>query len=155
MKLLPGLLLAILAQPALAAEAVTAPAAYVPGVGDMMSAIQARHAKIWFAYQAANWALVDYEIDELEEGFADIRAWHPSFKKVSRPLPELFAVFVDAPVAALRKAAGGRNKAAFEHAYDGVTAGCNECHVATAFGFNRVVRPGKGPFPNQDFRAPR
>jgi hypothetical protein len=30
-----------------------------------------RHVKLWFAGQAANRELADYEVDELDEGFDD------------------------------------------------------------------------------------
>jgi hypothetical protein len=42
---------------------------YTPGLGEIMSLQQMRHAKLWFAGQAENWELADYEIDELGEGF--------------------------------------------------------------------------------------
>jgi hypothetical protein len=32
-----------------------------------------------------------------------------------------------------------------------LTAACNNCHVATNFGFNRVQRPASNPYPNQVF----
>jgi hypothetical protein len=44
---------------------------------------------IWFAGQAANWAPVDYEIDELGEGFAACNNCHQAtnfgFNRVQRP----------------------------------------------------------------------
>jgi len=57
-----------------------APEAYVPGLGEMMSLQQMRHAKLWFAGQAENWELAAYEIDELGEGFDDIVKFHPTHK---------------------------------------------------------------------------
>src|SRR5258706_14298966 len=52
--------------------------AYVPGLGEMMSLQQMRHVKLWFAGQAENWELADYEVDELGEGFDDIVKNHPT-----------------------------------------------------------------------------
>jgi hypothetical protein len=41
-------------------------ASYVPSLGDMMAAIQLRHAKIWYAAKLKNWDLADYELRRLE-----------------------------------------------------------------------------------------
>src|SRR5437762_8856903 len=54
--------------------------AFVPGLGELMSLQQMRHVKLWFAGQAANWELADYEVDELGEGFDDIVKFHPTHK---------------------------------------------------------------------------
>jgi hypothetical protein len=36
-----------------------------PGLGEIMSANQMRHVKLWFAGEAGNWPLASYEVDEL------------------------------------------------------------------------------------------
>ena len=46
---------------------------YQPGLGEIMSLQQMRHIKLWFAGNAANWPLANYEIGELGEGFDDVR----------------------------------------------------------------------------------
>ena len=51
-------------------ESAGAAEPYVPGLGEIMSATQMRHLKLWYAGQAGNWPLAAYEVDELEEGFA-------------------------------------------------------------------------------------
>src|SRR5262245_27566467 len=53
---------------------------YVPGLGEMMSLQQMRHAKLWFAGQAGNWELASYELDEIGEGFDDVVKFHPTHK---------------------------------------------------------------------------
>jgi len=55
------------------AAAQSAKEPYAPGLGEFMTATQLRHAKLWFAGNAANWPLADYEIGELGEGFDDAR----------------------------------------------------------------------------------
>src|SRR5262249_41193919 len=42
--------------------------AYTPGLGELMTLQQMRHAKLWLAGQAGNWELASYELDELDEG---------------------------------------------------------------------------------------
>lgn len=133
-------------------EAASAP--YVPGLGEIMTLTQMRHAKLWLAGEAGNWELASYEIDELEEGFEDARAFHPTHKDAPQPLAQVLPTMVDAPLAALRSAVDRRDRQEFEAAYDALTAGCNACHQAMKFGFNVVRRPDTSPFPNQDF-APR
>ena len=46
--------------------------AYTPGLGEIMSLQQMRHAKLYFAGQAENWDLAAYELDEIGEGFDDV-----------------------------------------------------------------------------------
>jgi hypothetical protein len=114
-----------------------------------------RHAKIWFAGQAQNWPLVDYELDELQEGFDDVVKFHPTHKDAPLPLSALVPKMMDAPIKDLRQAAKARDLTAFAAAYDALTAACNSCHEATNFGFNVVQRPTQASwFGNQNF-APR
>ena len=129
-------------------------APYIPGLGEIMAATQMRHLKLWFAGDAGNWALAAYELDELEEGFADAIRYHPRHKDAPRPLAEVVPEFTTAPIAALRAAVAARDRARFVAAYDALTEGCNGCHQATRFGFNVVVRPRANPYANQQFAPP-
>jgi hypothetical protein len=126
---------------------------FTPGLGEIMSLQQMRHAKLWFAGQAGNWDLAAYEVDELEEGFADAMRFHPTHKSSPQPLTQAIPTFMDAPIAALRTAVAAKDAAQFAAAHEAVTAGCNGCHRATEFAFNVVVRPKTNPFANQDFTA--
>ncbi|HVP29728.1 MAG TPA: hypothetical protein VMW35_11270 [Myxococcota bacterium] len=125
--------------------------AYAPGLGEIMSANQMRHVKLWYAGAARNWPLADYEIDELEEGFADAVRFHPTHKDAPRPLTELVPEFTAGPLQALRKAVRDASPSEFETAYDDLTSGCNGCHEAASFGFNVVVRPTANPYTDQRF----
>jgi hypothetical protein len=127
---------------------------YAPGLGEIMSFTQMRHAKLWLAGEAENWELAAYETDELEEGFHDAVKFHPTHKDAPLPLAEVLPAMTAAPVAALRAAIGKRDKAAFESAFDALTAGCNDCHRTLKFGFNVVRRPTTDAFPNQNFSPP-
>jgi hypothetical protein len=127
---------------------------YVPGLGEIMTLTQMRHAKLWMAGEAENWDLASYETDELQEGFHDAMEFHPTHKDAPQPLAEVLPAMTDAPVAALRSAIEKHDKAAFEAAFDALTAGCNDCHRAMKFGFNVVQRPASGAFANQNFLPP-
>jgi len=129
---------------------------YVPGLGETMGATQMRHLKLWYAGEAGNWALADYELDEIEEGFADIVRYHPDEHKDSPyPLKQLVPRFTTEPVARLRTAISNQNRRDFTTAYDALTRSCNACHAATLFSFNIVTRPTANPYSNQVFEPAR
>ena len=66
-------------------RSTAAPAGYVPGLGEFMTATQMRHPKLWFAGQSGNWPLAAYELDEIKEGFEEITKLHPTHP--GRPVP--------------------------------------------------------------------
>lgn len=127
------------------------PTPYTPGLGEIMTLTQMRHAKLWYAGEAGNWELAAYELDELGEGFADARTYHPTHKDAPQPLALVLPTMVDAPLAALRIAVDRQDRVAFDAAFDALTDGCNACHRTMKFGFNVVQRPRTNAFPNQDF----
>ena len=59
-----------------------------PGLGEIMTLTQMRHAKLWFAGEAGNWPLASYELHELKEGFADAVKHHPTHKGASVAVSE-------------------------------------------------------------------
>lgn len=130
-------------------------ASYMPGLGEIMALQQMRHSKLWFAGQAANWDLAAYELDELEEGFAEAVLYHPSHKLSPDPLTRAIPTFTDRPMKELRDSVKAEDLARFEHAFDALTLACNVCHGATSFAFNIVGRPQQNPFTNQVFSLPK
>lgn len=127
---------------------------YVPGLGEIMTLVQMRHAKLWFAGQAGNWPLARYELDELAEGFRDAAGYHPTHKDSPVAIADAIPQMTDAPMAALRKAVAAEDRRAFGEAFAALTKACNACHEATNFACNVVVRPAANPFPNQRFAPP-
>ncbi len=125
--------------------------AYIPGLGEIMTLTLMRPIKLWFAVEAGNWQLADYELDELEEGFADVARFHPTHKEADRPLTELVPEFVALPLRELRAAVLHQEVSAFVTSYDSLTIACNGCHAATGFSFNIVSRPATNPYSNQQF----
>jgi hypothetical protein len=126
---------------------------YRPGFGEIMSLQQMRHTKLWFAGQAGNWDLASYELDELGEGFDDVMKFYPTHKESPVSPKDVIPKMATPALDALKKAVDGKDRAAFERAYDELTTGCNNCHQAMNFGFNRVQRPASNPYPNQLFDA--
>lgn len=126
-------------------------AGYIPGLGEIMTAVQMRHAKLGIAGAAGNWPLADYELDELEEGLNDAVTFHPTHKDIPQSLTTLVPEFMKTPIDNMRDAVKTQDLAQFNAAFDNLTTGCNGCHQAAAFGFNVVTRPTAAPMPNQEF----
>ena len=126
---------------------------FTPGLGEIMTLQQMRHLKLWFAGQAVNWPLADYELDELKEGFEDIVKYHPTHDEV--PTGTMATAVVEKEVAELNKAIEAKNRKQFVAAYDRLTASCNACHQSSKKAFIVVQRPVANPYPNQSFAPPR
>jgi hypothetical protein len=125
-----------------------------PGLGEIMTLNQMRHAKLWHAGEARNWNLAAYELDELQEGFDDVVKFHPTHKSAPLPLSALVPKIMSEPMQQVRRAVEAKDHDGFVVAYDGLTKACNSCHQATDFGFNVVKRPADSSwFSNQDFEA--
>lgn len=129
--------------------AETSSTSYLPGLGEIMSATQMRHAKIWFAGKAGNWELAHYELDELREGLDDAVKLHPDFKGV--PVSAMLEHFTARPLADLDTAVAAQDRAGFSRAYDSLSAACNGCHQAAGHGYIVIKRPGASPFTDQEF----
>jgi hypothetical protein len=113
-----------------------------PSLGDIMAMQQMRHIKLWFAGNAANWPLADYEIGELGEGFDDVRKLLGD---------DIVNQHIGGPIAALQKAIDGKDRKVFIAAFDNLTAGCNACHKSLDHGFISIQRPNMLPYSNQNF----
>jgi len=119
---------------------------YQPTISDVMMLQQMRHIKLWFAGSAANWALADYEIDQLKDGFDDID---------QRLGGDTVGKAVGAATAALEKAVEAKDRAAFAGAFDQLSAGCNSCHRTLDHAFIVIQRPATLPYSDQSFAAPK
>jgi hypothetical protein len=119
-----------------------------------MTLQQMRHTKLWLAGSVGNWALADYELKELGEGFDDVIAFHPTHEESPVDPKDAIPRIVTQPIAELRAVVDRKDAAAFPTAFDALTAACNNCHQATNFGFNVVQRPTANPYPNQVFQPP-
>src|SRR5690242_15646139 len=93
---------ALLALLCFADQAGAQSAPYTPGLGEIMSLQQMRHAKLWQAGRAKNWALAAYELDELKEGFEDAARYHARDEGV--PIAEMIGSLTPAPIDALSSA---------------------------------------------------
>ena len=152
MVLLAGLMLSACdhdAQPTVQAANGEAIEHYKPGMGDLMSTLQLRHAKLWYAAQAQNWDLVEFELHEIDESFERVVRWHPEEDGIS--VPSSLETHLKPARETLAKSASSRNLATFETAFDRLTQGCNGCHRSMAHGFIVIQRPSAPPVSNQQW----
>lgn len=117
-----------------------------PGLGEIMSLQQMRHIKLWFAGHAANWPLADYEIGELKEGFEDVTKLTGG---------DIVQQHIGKPMSALEKAIDAKDRAAFDAAFDQLSAGCNACHHTLDHAFIVIQRPASLPYSDQLFTPPK
>jgi hypothetical protein len=114
----------------------------LPRLSDIMVQQQIRHIKLWFAGNAADWALADYELDQLKDGFDDVA------KLLGGDLAQQH---VGDPLSQLEKSIDTKNHEAFVSAFDGLSAGCNACHHTLDHAFIVIQRPTVLPYSDQSF----
>ncbi len=158
LRLLAGLLVCFLAgcRPtppdegrATAVQVEELEARFRPGLHTLMLELQLRHANLWFAGNAANWELADYQIHEMEELLERIAALHPTYN--GAPIAELIENMADPAVEALEEAVATESGPRFLDAYDLLTARCNACHAATDREALVIQRPTSPPLTNLRF----
>lgn len=125
---------------------------YTPGLGEFMSAIQVRHAKLWFAGQGKNWPLAAYELDELKEAFEDAAKYQPNFK--GKPIAAMIGPITTRPITQLEKAIDAKDTVRFAKAFDSLSNACTSCHQDAGYGFIAIQRPSFPPLTNQRFELP-
>jgi len=125
----------------------TAPAKpYKPGLGELMSAIQMHHGKLWFAGINNNWKLAEYETGEIKEiltSAEEIETDRPEVKDIHTVYPSLDSVTISI---------AQQNLPLFKSRFGKLTESCNNCHNNHRFEFNRIIIPQSPPVTNQDFK---
>ena len=122
---------------------------YVVGLGEIMAVTQMRHAKLWFAGNARNWRLAEYELEELEEGFDDVIKYHPTLNAL--PIASLLKAFTSQPVDSLKDAIESENDQRFSDAFSELTGACNSCHQAVNREYIVIKTPSVSPVVNQKY----
>ena len=127
-------------------EASPADASDLPRLSSIMAQQQMRHIKLWFAGDASNWPLADYEFDALKDGFDDVG------KLVGEAI---VGEHVGSAVAALEKSIDAKDRDAFVRAFDELSGGCNACHRTLDHAFIVIQRPALSPYSDQNFLPPK
>ncbi len=120
---------------------------YVPKLGDIMNAVQARHIKLWFAGKAQNWELANYELRGLQAGLVEAAVLYEG-------IPISNVTTMTKPVQSISDAIKAKDAKLFAKAVGELTDGCNACHQSMQRGFIAIRVPTEQPFSNQVF-APR
>lgn len=126
---------------------------YSPGLIEYMALVQNHHAKIWFAGNARNWELADYQTDELKELLEDVAKRIPKYRDV--PVGQMIETTTMGPLGEIEAAVKSQDSKAFATAFDKLTTACNGCHEAANRGFIVIQRPTASAFPNQSFAPKR
>ena len=121
---------------------------YKPGLGEFMSGIQVHHAKLWFAGEAGNWALADFEMNEIQEAIEDIKTYC-----ADRPEAALIHM-INPALDSLNISIREKDIVRFKNSFNLLTGTCNSCHKATKHEFNVIQIPATPPFTNQVFQKP-
>ncbi len=114
----------------------------LPHLSDIMAQQQMRHIKLWIAGDASNWALADYELDQLKDGFDDVD------KLLGGGLAQQH---VGGAISLLEKSIDTKDHQAFVSAFDRLSAGCNACHRTLDHAFIVIQRPALLPYSDQSF----
>ena len=121
--------------------------AYKPGFGEFMAGIQVHHARLWFAGEAQNWQLANFEVAEIKEaldGIKEYDTYRPESKSITMIEPAM-----DSMNSAIKQ----KDPQLFRSSYTLLTNTCNNCHRATNHAFNVIKIPDTPPFSNQVFKA--
>jgi hypothetical protein len=122
---------------------------YRPGLHAMMLELQLRHANLWFAGEAGNWALADFQLHEMEALVEETAEFHPTYRE--HRVRELLEAMLEPAVEEVEEAVRAGDRSAFATAFDRLTASCNSCHAATDRGMIVIQRPGVPPRDNLRF----
>ena len=114
----------------------------LPHLSGIMVQQQMRHLKLWFAGDAGNWALADYELDQLKDGFDDVA------KLLGGDLAQQH---VGGALSQLEKSIDAKDHEAFVSAFDELSTGCNACHRTLDHAFIVIQRPALLPYSDQKF----
>jgi hypothetical protein len=115
---------------------------YVPGLGDIMQAIQWRHIKLSYASKLGNWGLAGYELSQMLENLNNAARLYENI-----PIEKI--EMVDQPLIALSDAIKAKSGPRFTRAFANLTEACNRCHAAAQVGFITIQVPTASPFSDQ------
>jgi hypothetical protein len=120
---------------------------YVPGLGNIMEAIQWRHIKLAYAGKSANWELARYELGQMQQSLSDAA-------RLYQGIPIEAVEMIEQPLMALSDAIKSKDGPGFTRTFAALTVACNNCHAAAKVGFIAIQVPTASPFSDQSF-SPR
>lgn len=133
-----------LSLPALAAEYDLSGGIYSLRLADLMIETQLRHLKLWYAGRERNWALAEFELEQIRESFDNAARIFPNI-----PLASNYMIIQ--PASELDRAIEAKDSAKFAKAFYKLTAACNGCHEAAGLGFIVIREPRMSPVETSPF----
>jgi cytochrome c1 len=121
---------------------------YVPALGDIMSAAQFRHIKLWFAGKQKNWELARYELEQVRTSLEEAATHYHA-------IPADYVGATVDPIKTINGAIEAKNSAQFVRGFRELTAACNACHKGIGRGFIVLQVPTSSPFTDQSFAPPK
>lgn len=119
----------------------------VPGLGEYMTGLQLHMAKMWFAAEASNWQLAEYELHELSETADAVAALKVSRDKID--ISDEIKKALGPRITALRQSIDGHGTAGFADSYSAALNSCNGCHDSAGYPFIHITIPSAPPVTNQ------
>ena len=111
-------------------------------LGQQMLGLQIRHARLWAAGEGGDWLLAQFQLSELNEALDDVVEQNPEHAALQpQRLADVLPMMMKPAVSKLRDAIDHHDKAAFESAFDGLSAACSGCHKIADHGFLVIQRP--------------
>lgn len=132
---------------AVAAQDLRSPSAdqYVPRLGDIMSAAQTRHQKLWLAGKAQNWELAAYELRQLKASLVEAALLYSG-------IPVGNVTTLEPSLQSVSGAIDAKDGRKFAKVLGELTEGCNACHRSMSRGFVVMKVPSdQQPFADQQF----
>jgi len=109
-----------------------------PGLGTVMREYGYRFATLWYAAQAQNWGMAQYQLKEATE--------IQEVGEITRPgNASLLKGFEHSYLDKIDKAIKAKDMTAFESSYKAAILGCNTCHKATGHPYVQVQMPPTAP----------
>ena len=124
---------------------------FKPAMDDLMTMlIQPRHLKLYYAGEAKNWKLAEFQLRELRQALARIGRTIPNYRKIGVDAA-VASIFTEKAVA-VEAAIKGADPAKFAVAFSDMTNACNACHASMEHEFLVIKVPQANVYPNQEFR---
>lgn len=117
---------------------------YLPRLGDIMNAVQARHIKLWFAGKSLNWDLAAYELAQLRAGLVEAAVLYSG-------IPVSNVTTMANQIDIISGAIEARDSKRFTKTVGDLTNACNTCHQTMDRGYIVMRVPDASPFSNQVF----
>ena len=117
---------------------------YAPRLADIMSTVQLRHMKLWFAGESPNWDLAAFELRRLKGSLIEAATLYPN-------IPVTSVTTMAKPIQAVADAIEAKDGRRFASAFGELTVGCNACHQSVGRSFIVMRVPTASPFSDQVF----